>query len=953
MPNRQFYTYKFNSSFLKEFNYKLGGVIGTSDELTITDAKSKKLVIALSDNQFLRSIRKITNKDIDLEKLELLFTERNKLRHQKNSEEIKTRILEIQSEIDNMMFIKEYITIVMDHPSHYDYLLLNGLIVNNKKYTRISCSAGQARESTVVFCEDDIKPQLKNIIDNGRNLKKHHSGSKLNAYIGLNSSATSIVSTPNFCVVPDYISKSEKTKFNFVTETGWDEDDKIELCELEQEINRFDGQGLISYKQSKKWADELGLDYVPAQWCVRQNFLKGMLCVFDIHRFCESKNNSNYNIKTSYKDNQENPIYVDLRDYDVIISESQFKLWDSFDSVESYRNNCDKNGLYWGVSLYTPKEDKNILKMNYQFLQTLNLSKQDVKEVSKQFIDWINGVNGDDFYYTLLFIMGKEISDEGFLNFIERSDSYWIKSLIINPSLYKDKYFKDKIYSLMSNRIKKACMGDIIVDGNFQVLVSDPYSMMQHVCGIEVTGLLKANEYYSNYWNKKDVSLVDSMRAPLTFRSEHVKLNLVKNKDTEDWYKYCTSGILVNVFGVETVRWAGSDYDFDILATTSNNTIINGVYDDELPVVYNPPSPKKAEVTEEVLSAADKFAFGSIIGQITNKNTTAQAMLPIFSKDSKEYETLLNRIKMCTKLQSAQIDKAKIGKEVKGIPKHWLDRKEIITDKLIERKKLECEKDSDEIVAMKKFNNNILLNRHPYFFKHLYKDTNSKYNKHTDHYNMKSESMFRVSIKELESKENKTKEELSVLSDFYEFMPVINSDCFMNNLCRYIESVDFQIRERIKYNDTENMYELFKNKKVKKNESTFNSVLDAYNQNKKRIADSSRLLGQGNSNKLKFDKDTSVEYVHAEYTLKSVMSEVCTNRKELVNYLVEIFYVMYPSSNKTLLWEAYGQTMYENVKRNSKLINKPMFPFPDKDGEIEYLGTKFTVREAKHDEIQL
>jgi hypothetical protein len=83
------------------------------------------------------------------------------------------------------------------------------------------------------------------------------------------------------------------------------------------------------------------------------------------------------------------------------------------------------------------------------------------------------------------------------------------------------------------------------------------------------------------------------------------------------------------------------------------------------------------------------------------------------------------------------------------------------------------------------------------------------------------------------------------------------------------------------------------------------------------------------------------------------MDEVCSNRKELVNYLVEIFYVVYPSSNKTLLWEAYGQTMYENVKRNSKSINKPMFPFPDKDGEIEYLGTKFTVREAKHDEIQL
>ena len=386
------------------------------------------------------------------------------------------------------------------------------------------------------------------------------------------------------------------------------------------------------------------------------------------------------------------------------------------------------------------------------------------------------------------------------------------------------------------------------------------------------------------------------------------------------------------------------------MATTSNATIIKGVYEDELPVVYNPPSPQKDFLTDELITNADKFAFGSIIGSITNKNTTAQALLPMFNPDSEEYKTLLHRIKMCTKLQSAQIDKAKIGKEVKGIPKHWLERKQIYLKDDIENG---IKKDSDEVVAAKRFNNSILLNRHPYFFKHLYKDTNSKYNKHIEHYNIKCQSKFKINITDMLLKQNLTDEEVKVINDFNEFMPVINSDCVMNNLCKYIESIDFKIKQRIKIHDTENMYESFTNKKIKKNESTFDLVLQTYNKNKKKISDAARLSGHNSNAKYKFDENSEKELNHAEYTLKNVMADACSNKKELVNYLIEIFYVVYPSSNKNLLWDAYGNIMYENVKRNNRCNDKVMFPFPDPKGDIEYLGMKFTIKEVKDGDVQI
>ena len=696
----QFYTMKFKSLRLKEFGYNI--------TMTPREARENGEMIGLFDNQFLRSIRKIKGVNVEIDNLDKLILQRKALRRKlkkpwKLTPEELNQYEELfskkQGEIDNLLFVEEYITIVIEHESHYKYLYENGLMINDKKYIRFSCSAGQARVSTVVFVEEEMAKKLNEIVDNGRNKNKKFSPSKLNAYIGLGSSATQVVSKPRFCVIPDY-ETSIKVKVKFVTETSTNEDDYIEEKEIEMPFNRFDGMGLISYEKASEWASELGLDYTPSQWCVRQSFLKGMLCTFPIYEFCKEINNGNYNIKTSYKDSNGNYKIVDLRNIDVICTESQFKLWNSYDSLEEYQDNCDKNGLEWGVSLYTPKQDKNTLNMNYQFLQTLNLDKKDVKKICQQSIDWINGISDDNIYYTLLFLLGENVTEDLMESYLKNSDNYWVKSLIVNHELLGDKYIKSKIYDLIRQKIKNFCLGNILVDGNFQVIVSDPYAMMQHACEKEVTGLLQQGEYYSNYWNEKKVKLVDSMRSPMTSWSEHLKLPLATNVEMEKWYRYCQTGVIVNIHGSETLNWAGSDFDYDIIATTSNKQVLDGVYEHELPVVYEAPKPEKIIIQEDDLYKADLFSFGSIIGSITNKSTSAYAILPLFKKDSKEHQVTMNRIRMCTKLQSAQIDKAKIGKDVKGIPKIWVDYEKIKKD------------DMDEVKETKEFNNNLLLDKY-------------------------------------------------------------------------------------------------------------------------------------------------------------------------------------------------------------------------------------------------
>lgn len=364
-------------------------------------------------------------------------------------------------------------------------------------------------------------------------------------------------------------------------------------------------------------------------------------------------------------------------------------MWNCYKGVDDYLENCHKNKLEWGVPQYAPKECKNILKMNYQFLQTLDLNENDIKELCRPFVEWISGVSYDNFEYMLLFLLGTNNTAEGVNNFIKSSDNYWLKALVLNPEMKNDKYIRSKIRKLIKKKIQRGCMGDIYVDGNFQTLVSDPYAYMQHVCGIEPTGLLGKNDFYSNYWNERGVTQVDGMRSPLTFRSEHVIMNLKKTPETEKWYRYCKTGIILNWFGHTVQNFGGADFDLDILATTSDPTIVKGVYKDELTMMYDAPKPEKKIFTKEDIHKADKFSFGSIIGQITNKSSNAYALLAEieekYGKNNRMWEVTYSRLIQCCKAQSGQIDKAKIGREVKGIPKLWVEYRKLDEDIIINK----------------------------------------------------------------------------------------------------------------------------------------------------------------------------------------------------------------------------------------------------------------------------
>lgn len=910
--NRQFYIYKFDSKILDSQNYDIN--------ITFKKAKENCQIVAVADSQMLRSIRDIKNRYIDKEFIEQLFVKRNEYKKLPPSKSNSSLVREINKQINELMFVPEYVSVVIDSISHYRKIIKKGIKINGKKYVRISCSASQARVNTIIMVEESISKELYRRLTNGMHSKKLNP-SKFNAYFGLSSSATKVVSSPRVCVVPDHIDK-RPTLVNWVTEVDEPlKDDIIEEKVVDFEYNYFDGQGLISPSLASKWASELDLDYMPAEFCIRNAFIKGMVCVFDFVDFCKIKNNENYIIKDIYG------IDTDLRYVDIIISESQFKMWDCYDNFSEYEENCIKNKLYWGISRYSPKCDKDILVSNYQSLQTLKLDDDGVSDICSLTTDWIEKVSYKDILYTTLFLLGENINEDSVIAFLKHSDNYWLKCLLLDNKLIGDKYIQEKIHDSVKTKITKACLGEILLYGNYQVLVSDPYAMMEHICGMPVKGLLNNKEHYSNYWNVRNVDTVDAMRSPLTYRSEHNILHLKKNDDTEYWYKYINTGVILNVHGDDVIRFADSDFDMDIVATTSNQTVIDGVYTETLPVAYKKKTTEKKELTFQDLCNADILAFGSDIGQITNKSTSMYAMLYNYEAGTPEYEEILKRLIMTRVAQGNSIDKAK-GVCVKEFPKHWYKYQPI------------SDSDTDEIKDKKKLFNNILIEKRPYFFTYLYKHVKDDYKKYVNGRNEYCRVMFNMTIDELIAKDDKTEEQEIFLSKYKNFMPVIDTPCEMNKICWHMERFQKELKNNLNAVVDDDCWKRYVSGDIEDKElykKIKNVVLKYFKE-----TEEFKLMGfEVDKNKYTESEEYKVENIYNRF--KDNMNMVCSNPDILVNYLVPMFYTDIKSKNKDILWKCYGKYMFKNLKEKT---NKFLMPVANPNGDIEYLGKKFASREV-------
>lgn len=917
---QQYYVFKISTSRLQESNYNI-------NNLTVAQARLNGEIVQIGDNQVFRTLRSMRSQKTDSSLLSSLFEERNQLKKLQSSSENSLLIAEKQKQIDDLLHVPDIVNVKVDDRKVYKHIFRNGFIMNGIKYLRLCSGSGQSRRSTASFVNVDIKDELERKLNCGLNIKKINVA-KYNAYFGLYMSATYPVRTPRVCLISD----CEKYTFNKTVD--WVEDEetangnkkstrrKIIQKEIPFTPNMWDGQGLISPEFTRKWQEDLELDYLPSQFGIRSAFVKGLLVVFDFHDYAATIAKTDKIIDYYGKE-------WNIEDIDVLLSISQFKMYKQYKSWDEYIQLHKHHGHSWGVTKVNPRVDNEMSLLNYQYIQTLNLDRSKIKSLIEPTIDWIEKICSGNKLYTLLFLLGTCKESDTISKIFDKTNSDYIKAILYNDALLKDPYIKKKLYDNISTKIQDAKIGRVWVKGNYQAMISDPFAQAQWAFGQEVTGLLKEHYHFSEFWNKRNVTKVDACRSPMVDFHEHNILSFVNNELTKKWYKYIHSGIIYNVWGVDTIRHSDSDWDYDIVFTTNNDVMLNNIFPNKNVITYEKVSAPSQSLNNTNILMTDLRSFDCKVGTITNYSTAFIAMLANFKEGSPEHSELLERIKLLRRYIGDSIDQAK-GVKMKPFPQEWKSRVYIY------------ENDSEEIKKEKYYHNSLVANKKPYFMTYIYDRVRNEYREYKKKCERTCKEKFGCSLDQLLRKQDKSKQEMYYISDYYRRMPVIKNQCAMNVLCGMVEEIDFKFKRPKNNENVEEMFNVLFDESIEIDNEKLNKLLSLYEKfNKKRHFKFKNNILKHIDFEIEEDDDNEKRINEFYEEIRNEAYHICSNTKELANHLIYITYYLNQNESKEFAWSIAGEGILSILEEKHK--GSIQLPMPDPNGH-EYLGKKYNLR---------
>lgn len=482
-------------------------------------------------------------------------------------------------EIHNYKYDKEKDIYYLDSIEIFVHLISNASHIRSQKALFVSKKIFTAVDE-ILRCGVDSETKTKYI-------------SKWTSYYGLQASNSVAVTMPKCTIIPDLYLDIEDI-FNVVRQDykegcdiNTEKADKFQYNVVE-DIQRsiktcpFDGSGIVDIDMAKKWAEDLRLDYIPGSFQIRLCGVKGCLFVMPIKKFISEISNT-----SKIKDIDGNVQDYDKGDFNVILTESMFKykkFYNEEGKVEQWKREFHKPVCGYkrtfNICSFASKPDdlKDELLSAYQPLQTLDELLDLTKEEQLQRLDLLCGktVETVKSMYSDISSFLKHIGaeEEGEIN--KESVKPYYRALAVNHSLCNDKYIRMKMERTLKAVKEKTYVGKLYMDGNYTVVGSDPFALLQHAFGLEVTGLLGKDEIYSDYWNKRNVKTVNIWRNPHIFR-EHWIGKCINNDNTFKWFEYLDANILVSVWDTNLLRCNSADTDGDTLASVKNPILENEV----------------------------------------------------------------------------------------------------------------------------------------------------------------------------------------------------------------------------------------------------------------------------------------------------------------------------------------------------------------------------------------
>lgn len=903
--SQQFYILKFSSDRLKKSNFSIN--------ISLSEARKNGEVVTINNSEMIRALFRHKKRIFSQDEVDNLIISQKKLKKYQNSENNRNKLLEIREKLDSILFLEDFISIEFKNKSHYLTILKKrGFYVNGIRFVPFLASSGMIRKNTALFINNNLKHPMMDVLENDRNEKVPMVAAKFGAYFSLYSSSTLPVSFPRFAIVPDKEIETVR-RVNLVSYVGVGEDDKVEEKDYLLKLNAWDGQGLITPNLARKWSEELELDYVFSSAVVRAPFLKGSVTVFDLEKFA-NEIAGRYTFTDIYGNEQ------DIRDIELIISESMFKLWNSYENTEDYVSKCHKNKLGFSIAKVNLKKEKSYSRTSYQFLQVLKLSDKQIADLCEDTISWFRDVSGNSVESMLLYANGEKEFD--LKNFGKISPV--VRAILLNPETAKDRYVQSKFISTITKKKKESYMGSILVNANYQFMIGDPFYQACHIFGVcdKHKPLLQEGEHYGEYWIERGIRQVCAIRSPIVHSSEINVLNLKDTEDTRKWYSHIHSGIIfpANGIGVDCAIHGGADFDGDLICTINNSTMITG-RQPGYPIIYESQKSEKTIVDsrdDAKQVECQLNGYNSKVGFATNISSSLYTMLDEFPQGSIEYETIEKRLKIGRVIQGEIIDGVK-GLKVPPFREHWTKATKI-TDEM-----------SQSEIEKSELYNRLVCRVRPSFFRFLYPHYMTRYRKEIKSYDIYCLMKFGKSFQEIISEKTRTEEQEKLLENYKLRSFFLENGSTMNKISQYMRT---KVSLAGRY--TRKLAGDFDYSNLINNDIEINAYyagkMKEYLQEYKKFKTSMRNGTNTFENMQPF----------ISYLKKKCYSEISSNESELANYAVEVTYND-EISMVEFAWEVFPEGLIENIMLKSS--GKIRIPVQSPDGEIEYLWNRYTFKE--------
>ena len=770
--------------------------------------------------------------------------------------------------INTIDFSKIFLQVVIDKKSDFARATCHkGVRVNGINFVRFVGTTGGLKNNTLLFCNSQYINELNTLCECKRNPDVKLVPAKYEAYKALTCSASQPICDPKgILVVKDCVTQYFADVISL--DDGVDSDEpKMEIIRnkpLENTVS--DGFNLCTIEYMGKVAESLGLDYIPSGVCLRNAWLKGMLYPFPIIEFIEKYNDGNYMVEDIWGNLQ------DIRQCDMIITESSLKLWNAYNDVEEYVNAYHECGYEFAVTKIAPHELEEERELNYQYLQSYEFTDEDIEELCSPTIKNLKDAMCGDYESTVKFLGINENSDI----------NSWQRALFSNPYMLGDPYIIDSVHRFIKKKVSDAKIGKIQVDGNYQIASGDPFALMQSVCGLQVTGLLQAGECYSKFWVNKNENDVVIFRSPMTSHNNIRKCKVNNSADCQYWYKYMDTIMIINGWDSFCMAENGCDWDSDILYST-NNSVLKRRYR-ELPAIECVQrNAAKVVVTEDEVKKTNKNGMGNQVGTITNYVTSMMEVQSRFLKESKEYKELEYRIACGQLFQQAELDKIK-GIVATPMPNRWYHLKACGDDRYLQ---------------------SICAYRKPYFMIYIYEELRQKYRDYIKDSEAKCQSLYKCSISDLYSKENLTPEEYDFLWWHEYKMPVGNGPCAMNRICHYIEEQMDGYKSQLKRNSD------FDYNRLKVKHRCTEEHRQALLELEKEYCECVRQYKQKGIRD-KGERKKGRDFLYRKFNAEAKV--ICPNDDERLNIILDIAY-MY-GGNKQFCWDTVGELICSRLEKS-------------------------------------